>query len=136
MIITFVPFTVFAEEAESNMVYTTKSIQESFYQLTQNDSFDYFKALEYDNLKIVKESITTVYTVDMQEYAESGQFDLKPMVKGLKQNTNAGNVYIAKVVTAENAYGGNIMFYIEVEVAYNIRFTPSITLEESSQAEV
>ena len=118
------------------MVYTTKSIQESFYQLTQNDSFDYFKALEYDNLKIVKESITTVYTVDMQEYAESGQFDLKPMVKGLKQNTNAGNVYIAKVVTAENAYGGNIMFYIEVEVAYNIRFTPSITLEESSQAEV
>ena len=113
------------------MVYTTKSIQESFYQLTQNDSFDYFKALEYDNLKIVKES-----TVDMQEYAESGQFDLKPMVKGLKQNTNAGNVYIAKVVTAENAYGGNIMFYIEVEVAYNIRFTPSITLEESSQAEV
>lgn len=135
MIFTLVPHAVSAMEVERNMVYSSKSKQETIYQLTQNDSFDYFKALEYDNLKIVKESITVVYTVDMHEYAETGQFNLKPMVKGVKQNTSDGNVYIAKVVTAENAYGGNIMFYIEDGVAYNIRFTPSITLEQSDQAE-
>lgn len=138
MLLTFIPYSVFALEKENNMVYASRSNQDSIYQLTQKESFDYFKALENDGLKIVKESITTVYTVDMLEYAKTGTLNITPMVKGKKQyfnDINGGNVYIAKVITSDNEYGGNIMFYVESDVAYNIRFTPSMALDKHSQSE-
>jgi hypothetical protein len=36
-----------------------------------------------------------------------------------------GNVYIAKTITSGGQFGGNIMFYIEDGVAYNMMYTPS-----------
>lgn len=117
--------------AESNkgdsMVYTSGEQLNQIYDLLQNDSYDLKKLLEINSLTIVKESITPVYTLDLLEYAQSKKMNVVPMWRshsGLESNGN-GNVYVAKLITLDKQFGGNIMFYIENGVAYNMIYTPS-----------
>lgn len=113
---------------EKSMIYATGSDQETIYKLLQKDSFDFKKSLDSLSLTVVKESISPVYTIDLLEYAETGVINVKPSLAG-KESTdnknNRGNVYIAKTITTQQEFGGNIMFYVEDNVAYSMFFTPS-----------
>lgn len=120
--------TCYAETNKSgSMVYTSGEQLDQIYELLQSDSYDLKKALEINSLIILKESITPVYTLNLSEYARSKKMNVVPMWRshsGLTSN-GKGNVYVAKIVTLDKQFGGNIMFYIENGVAYNMMYTPS-----------
>ena len=120
---------VFAVEKNKDMVYASKSEQDYLYNLTQQESFDFYKFFKEYELTILKESISVVYTVDMLKYAESGELEVVPLVHGATNNEtnhNEGNVFVAKVLTSKNEYGGNIMFYVENNTAYSWGYLPSV----------
>lgn len=123
--------TASASGAEKDMVYVADDYRESIYLATQNESFDYYLALKEDDLQIVKESITPVYTIDVLDYAKTNNFLLKPLQSGKTDNAgDQGNVYVAKTLLSDNTYGGNIMFYIENGVARFMTFSPSGALKK------
>ena len=93
---------------EKSMVYATASEQEAIYQLLQDDSFEYKKILEADSLTIVKESIAPLYTIDLLEYAETGVLNVKPSETG----TDGVTTYMAKVITSQQEFAGNLRFHI------------------------
>lgn len=118
--------------ADSNkndsMVYASGEQLDQIYELLQKDSYNRKKLLEVNSLTIVKESITPVYTVDLVKYAETGKMSVVPMWRGnigCVPSEGSGNVYVAKTITSDKQYGGNIMFYIENGVAYNLEYSPS-----------
>lgn len=124
---------VFATENSGNSVYASKSIQEKVYQMINDESFDYYVILKSDNVEILKESITPVYTMDLLKYAQTGELDITPAVNGVspsEQEKKLGNVYIAKTVTDSGEFAGNVEFYIEDGVAYGLLFSPSVALEQ------
>ncbi|MBQ9797616.1 MAG: hypothetical protein IJW50_07825 [Clostridia bacterium] len=93
---------------EYEMVFLTGDKLDYVYDLLLDDSSDYKKLLEHYSLTIVKESITPIYTVDLLEYAKNGHFIL---------TLHGSNMYIAKIITAENEFAGNVAFYIKDGVA-------------------
>lgn len=111
------------------MVYADKTTQNEVFSMLNNTTFDYYAALQADNLSIVKESITKVYTVSLLEYAKSGVLQITPMTSGNSKDKE-GNVYIAKVITEEKAFAGNIRFYVENDTAYTLLFSPSPVLSD------
>ena len=122
---------VMAAESEQDMVYVSNSNRESIYQTTQNESFDYYLALQQDGLQIVKESITPVYTIDMIDYAKTDSITVKPLLSGKFDDVkNQGNVFVAKTIMSNGAYGGNIMFYVENGIARFMTFSPSGALQK------
>lgn len=120
--------TCYAEPDKSgSMVYTSGKQMDQIYELLQSDSYDLKKMLEVNSLTILKESITPVYTLNLSEYAQSKKMNVVPMWRshsGLTSN-GTGNVYVAKAVTLDKQFGGNIMFYIENGAAYNMMYSPS-----------
>lgn len=110
-----------------SMVYVSGEQADGLYELLQKESYDLYKGLKFDSLTVVKESITPIYTIDLLDYARTGELKIVPLWKshtGLSGN-GKGNAYIAKTITADGKYGGNIMFYVENGVAYNMLYTPS-----------
>ena len=120
--------TCYAEtNKSSSMVYASGEQLDRIYELLQSDSYDLKKLLEINSLKVLKESITPVYTLNLSEYAKTKELNVVPMWRshsGLASNGN-GNVYVAKILTEDKHFAGNIMFYIENDVAYNMMYTPS-----------
>ncbi len=123
----------FATEGSNKSIYASKSTQEIAYQSVQKETFGYYKLFESLKIKILKESITPVYTIDMFEFAKSGVMTLKLDVKGKspsEEDKKQGNVYIAKLITEDGEYAGNIKFYIEAGVAYSLLFKPSMVVQK------
>lgn len=129
------------EESKENkpMVYVTGSEQETLYNLLlQNFSPDYKKVMDYYSLTFVKDSITRVYTVDLFEYAETGDMNVKTLTD-YRQEKNKdktdGNVYAVKLIDSNQKYGGSIIFSVEDNFAYNLHFwcTPETGLTEDAK---
>ncbi len=97
------------------MVYASEDVRETLYATTQEESFDCFNILELYGWKIVKESITVVYTIDMEELADNGKLVVEP---GFDEDTDDGRVYIAKLVDEEGEYVGNLGLKIEDGIAF------------------
>ena len=97
------------------MVYASEDVRETLYAATQKESFDCYKKLERYGWKIVKESITVVYTIDMEELADNGKLIVEP---GFDEDTDDGRVYIAKLVDEEGEYVGNLGLKIEDGIAF------------------
>lgn len=97
------------------MVYASEDVRETLYAATQKESFDCYKKLERYGWKIVKESITVVYTIDMEELADNGKLVVEP---GFDEDTDDGRVYIAKLVDEEGEYVGNLGLKIEDGIAF------------------
>lgn len=132
LIVLLIPSTSLATERITS-VYASNSIQDVVYRATQTETFDYYKSFEFDQISIVKESITPVYTVDILKYAETGIMTIEPDVCGVSPSAEDelyGNVYIAKLVTDAGDFAGNIQFYVEDGIAYGLLFTPSTALEQ------
>lgn len=96
-------------------VYCSGNEQNSAYELLQKE-WDYSRWLEGNGLEIVKESITPVYVIDTVEYARTGKLEIVPAVD---------DQYIAKTVTADGSFGGNLGFYIENDTVHGAGFVPS-----------
>ena len=97
------------------MVYASEDVRETLYAATQKESFDCYKKLERYGWKIVKESITVVHTIDMEELADNGNLIVKPV---FDEDTDDGRVYIAKLVDEEGEYVGNLGLKIEDGIAF------------------
>ena len=115
----FVP-TVKAFDIEEEMVYISNDKRESVYQATQKEYFDCYKLFKKFDIHIVKESITPVFTIDMYEYAQSDKFSIKPVYLEIPSMPNTqqqtddiqGNYYVAKTVTSDGRFAGNIWFSV------------------------
>ena len=81
---TLVP-TYAAEERE--MVYANEKTQNEIYSMLNNPAFDYYAAFQAENLLVVKESITRVYTASLLEFAQSGNLEVEPMTSGIDRNS-------------------------------------------------
>ena len=114
MLLTLASVAVSAGTSEE-MVYASEDVRETLYAATQEESFDCFNILELYGWKIVKESITVVYTVDMEELADNGKLVVEP---GFDEDTDDGRVYIAKLVDEEGEYVGNLGLKIEDGIAF------------------
>lgn len=96
---------VYCDTAERDAVY--EALQKGWYLTPTLESLD---------VTILKESITPVYYADILDYAKTGELQIEPYIesvhggKGIRSN---GNVYIAKGVTSDGRFGGNIEFSIE-----------------------
>ena len=84
---------------DDSMVYVSNQDREAIYQATQDESYNGYKQLQYDNLTILKDSISQVYTVDLLTMCSNTEF------------------------------GGSIIFYIEDGVAYRKTIFPSGNIE-------
>ncbi len=123
------PIPCYAQKDEGEpMVYAYGDELDEIYEMLQKDSYDYKKVLDIYSLTILKESITPIYTVDMISYAQTGALELKPLWSSHtnKSDNGNGNVYIAKTITSDKRFGGNIMFYIEDGIAYHSGYRPSV----------
>ena len=114
MLCTLASVSVGAATSEE-MVYASEDVRETLYAATQEESFDCFNILELYGWKIVKESITVVYTIDMEELADNGKLVVEP---GFDEDTDDGRVYIAKLVDEEGEYVGNLGLKIEDGIAF------------------
>lgn len=93
--------------------------REAVYALiAEDDEMDRY--LAYDGVTVVKESILPIYVLDLAHFAETGEFLAEPFVRGDQEK-----MYIAKTVTADGSYGGNLRFYVEDGKAYYSGLSPS-----------
>ena len=114
MLLTLASTAVDASTSEE-MVYASKDARETLYAATQKESFDCYKKLERYGWKIVKESITVVYTIDMEDLADNGNLIVKHV---FDEDADDGRVYIAKLVNEEGEYVGNLTLAIEDGIAF------------------
>jgi len=114
-------------------VYASTSEQDELFELIQNRS-DFKVFLDQQNITVEKESITPVYTVDLERYVENEHFFLEP--ECIRSNgapeAESGNVYIAKTLTVDGGYGGNLKFYVEEDYAFLLNFTPSAATSDNA----
>ena len=117
---------------DDSMVYVSNQDREAIYQATQDESYNGYKQLQYDNLTILKDSISQVYTVDLLTFAQTGELVIVPMhLEPRPSNAyeGEGNVYVAKTMCSNTEFGGSIIFYIEDGVAYRKTIFPSGNIE-------
>ncbi len=127
LVIMLVPLsqTVIAAEAEQEMVYVSNADRERVYAVTQKESFKRYSAFKEWGVEIVKDSITPVYEIDPLEYARTGKYSI---VRFSHKSSNE-DVYIAKTVTAQGEYAGNIMFDAGSNASI-CNFIPTNAIEE------
>lgn len=130
LIISSIGTTVSAKD--DSMVYVSNQDREAIYQATQDESFNGYKVLQYDNLTILKDSISQVYTVDLLTFAQTGELVIVPMHREPRPSNayeGEGNVFVAKTMCSNTESGGSIIFCIEDGVAYRKAVFPSGNLE-------
>lgn len=109
-------------------VYAGKEEQDYIYACSQSELSNVRSLLERHGIRLLKESITPVYTLDMLAFAANNTFEIKPS----NYSTESGRwqVYKAKTVSENNGFAGNIGFFIKDGVAQLLYFTPSNIIEE------
>jgi len=118
-------------EVPGEAVYASTSEQDAIYK-TIEESGDFLQNMDdiLGGICMVKESITPVYQADFFEYARTGVFEIKPLVTingytDWNSDEKEPNYYMAKTVTPEGLFAGDIGFYIEGNVATIASFRPS-----------
>ena len=93
-----------AGEEYEEMFYASPDIQEEIYQITQNKrTFILWPLLEEYGLQVIKESIAVVYELDLLEYAQTGEINLKPL-----KPEGDYICYVAKCILPDGRFGGNV----------------------------
>lgn len=104
-----------AAAEEKEMVYAPRAKQNELFVLTQREGF--LSRISLKGCRIVLESITPVYTIDVDAYKETGTLCVKPKVSSKKCQTAEGDTYLAKMVDADHEFAGNVVFFVEDGVA-------------------
>lgn len=105
---------------EKETVYASPEKQNEIYSMLNDESYNGYKYLKYDNLTILKESITKVYYVSTLDYARSGILEVVPITY-----EGSSDVYVAKTINSNGEYAGNLQFYIKDGIAYRLLFEPT-----------
>ncbi len=93
-----------AGEEYEEMFYADPDLQEEIYQITQNKrTFILWPLLEEYGLQVIKESIAVVYELDLLEYAQTGEINLKPL-----KPEGDYICYVAKCILPDGRFGGNV----------------------------
>ncbi len=119
------------ELAESDeMVYASNGQREKIYNLAQNDP-ELSEILNFCEVSIVKQTIAPLYTVDILEYARTGDFELVRTYVYNEGGERAEyqDVYIAKTMTKTGEFGGNIRIYVVNGRVDWVRYEPSLAVE-------
>ena len=132
LIIFSVPaFAMNRENIPGDSVYASASEQNGLYEIIKK-SKNFMAQLNRNKITLLKESITPIYVANLIEYAETGVLEIRPRMLGRMEydpKSNNGRLYMAKTVTAEGLFAGNMRFYIKDGVAYTNGFTPTPVLE-------
>lgn len=120
----------FAQDTKE-MVYAPPQIQDYLYALIQtkleSEEYEYFKQRIKDNdCEIVKETISPLYEFDILEYARSGSFNIVPYQPKNHERDRLYHCYIAKVISHDGEFAGNLVFLLKTEKRYLIFFTKDI----------
>lgn len=122
----------FASEPPESSVYASEDVQEYVYNCTQVETSDAYVTMNYRHIRLLKETITPVYILDLFDYAANDTFELKPFL--LTVLPNNPQVYYAKTVTEENAFYGTIVLYIEDGAACTLGYASIVNADLPYQA--
>lgn len=109
-------------------VYASQEEQEYIYACSQNELSNVRSLLERYGIRLLKETITPVYTLDMLAFAANDVFEILPAEFSIVSDSR--QVYLAKTVSANNDFAGNICFCIEDGVAQLLNLNPSNIIED------
>ena len=107
----FPAFAVFASEPPESSVYASEDVQEYVYNCTQVEASNAYRTLQRYHIRLLKETITPEYILDLLDYAANDTFELKPSLNALY--TDNPQVYYAKTVTENNEFAGNVELCVE-----------------------
>lgn len=107
-------------------VYVSEDERGKLIEIIQTNS-DFKDFLKQQGLTLETDSLTPVYTIDLDDYGLTETLFIKPFqINPISTSElETGNVYIVKTITESNTFGGNLQFYVENGAAFLLNFTPS-----------
>lgn len=114
--------------ASDGSVYASQEEQDYIYSCSQMELSNVRSLLERYGIRLLKESITPVYTLDMLAFAANDVFEILPLE--YSSESDCRQVYMAKTVFENNGFAGNIGFFIKDGVAQLLYLNPSNIIEE------
>jgi hypothetical protein len=106
-------------------VYGTKAEQDAVYEAIQES--ENLSFLGSKGVTILGESIMPMYSASLYEYAETGVFTVRPSTGGIKDESIRR--YMAKTVTAEGVFAGNMGILVRDGTARMNGFFPTSAVE-------
>ena len=111
-------------DSPEQSVYASPEEQEYLYGLTQVTTSDMYRHLEYGHIRILKESITPVYLIDIMEFAASGTMKLVRSTFG-DPDLGCPGIYVVKALMEDDEFAGNLWFCIRDGEACFLSLAPS-----------
>lgn len=125
-----VPF--FSVSADTNdSIYAGIEDQEYIFSCLKKESSAAL-FLQQNGIILIKETITPIYTLSLSEFAEDDTIEIKPFL-GPADFQNQ-QVYIAKTVTENNEFAGNIKLCVKDGEAHILSFNPSDAIKDRSDS--
>lgn len=94
ILISFVSCQSQSEDDVEDMVYSSEKLRDTIYELIEKT--EEFSEMQSQNKRLIKESITQFYTIDMMNFAQTGKAELIPYIYGSYRG------FTAKIVDSEN----------------------------------
>lgn len=91
---------------------------------------DLYRVLTYGELTVAPESVLPVYWVDTVAFAETGVFAPVPLVC----SQDGGDIYIAKLLTKDGEFGGNLQYCVHDGAAHFFSLSVSVATESVPDA--
>ena len=132
-ILLMIPFTASAVDMSKmpgESVYASVAEQNEVYDIIQKSEI-FINSMKEHGVSVVKESITPICVANLLDYAETGIFEMIPLVTGhFKEipTNDGGQVYLIKAIT-EKGFAGYYEFFVEEGIAQPTNFKPSSQLE-------
>ncbi len=123
-------FTVmcYASASSCASVYVSDDDREKLSYMLENNSVNIRPFIESDGYKILTETISQVYYVDLLSFSKTNELEIKPVDLG-KEDTR---LYIAKVLDKNDNFVGNLYFRVTDDTVYHSLFTYVSKNEEFS----
>ena len=118
----------FAVGSNGSSVYVSDDDREKLSYMLENNSVNIRPYIESDGYKILTETISQVYYVDLLSFSKTNELEIKPVDLG-KEGTR---LYIAKVLDKDDNFVGNMRFTVVDDTAYHSLFTYVSKNEEFS----
>ncbi len=113
-----------AAEETGGSVYASPGEQAAIAEMI-GENGDFTAVLAALGVTVAEESITPVYTVDLEACAAAGKFSLEPWTAA-----GTGRIYAAKTLTAAGEYAGNLRFGVAEGKAEFLGYSPSAAARE------
>lgn len=109
ILISFVSCQSQSEDDVEDMVYSSEKLRDTIYELIEKT--EEFSEIQSQNKRLIKESITQLYTIDAMGFAQTGKLELIP------EMYDSAETFTAKVVDSENKFAGIV--WVDYEKSKN-----------------